>query len=246
MWFPDSRRRSERRSLVWRHWGLFSLAGKQEWRKEMTTLKLCLHHTISYLLTPPIHLLPPYTNHLYIHTFFWVVFGFFLAAPSSTSTVQHLHCLFLSSCLNHLNHRCLLFDLICQRVHQHSKQQQLRAAPWFYLNPWVTLTSHLTTVSWVASMGLILVELYQELIPPWLHWRWLCLHRLNILRLRSGHWSQTWTYSHVRSTAGVPGLSDGVHKLTTDSKITQLDVSFTVHQNVGGFDVCSHTTQTQK
>lgn len=46
------------------------------------------------------------------------------------------------------------------------------------------------------------------------------------------------THSHVRSAARVSGFGDGVHQLTADTKVTQLDVAVPVQQDVGRLDVC--------
>lgn len=46
------------------------------------------------------------------------------------------------------------------------------------------------------------------------------------------------THRHVGSAASISALGNGVHQLTTDAKVTELDVAPSVQQNVGGFDVC--------
>ena len=45
-------------------------------------------------------------------------------------------------------------------------------------------------------------------------------------------------YRHVRPAACVSGLGYGIHQLTADAEITQFDITFSVHKNVGRFDVC--------
>lgn len=37
------------------------------------------------------------------------------------------------------------------------------------------------------------------------------------------------TYRHVRPATCISGLSYGVHQLTADTKITQLDITLSVH-----------------
>lgn len=44
-------------------------------------------------------------------------------------------------------------------------------------------------------------------------------------------------HSHVRSTASISGLGDGVDQLPADAKITQFNVAVSIQENVGGFDV---------
>lgn len=46
------------------------------------------------------------------------------------------------------------------------------------------------------------------------------------------------THSHVRSAARVSGFGDGVHQLTADAKVAQLDVAVPVEEDVGRLDVC--------
>lgn len=45
------------------------------------------------------------------------------------------------------------------------------------------------------------------------------------------------THSHVWSATSISGFSNGVHKLTADSKVTQLYVSIPVQEDIWGFDV---------
>lgn len=45
------------------------------------------------------------------------------------------------------------------------------------------------------------------------------------------------THSHVGSTAGAAGLGLGVNEASTDAEITQFDLTFSVKEDVGGFDV---------
>lgn len=45
------------------------------------------------------------------------------------------------------------------------------------------------------------------------------------------------THRHVGSTAGTAGLGLGVDEASTDAKITQFDLTFSIQEDVGGFDV---------
>lgn len=44
-------------------------------------------------------------------------------------------------------------------------------------------------------------------------------------------------HRHVGSTAGAPGLGLGVHQAPADAKVTQLDLTFCIQEDVGGFDI---------
>lgn len=44
-------------------------------------------------------------------------------------------------------------------------------------------------------------------------------------------------HRHVRPAACISGLGYGIHQLATDAEITQLDITPSVHENVGRFDV---------
>jgi len=53
------------------------------------------------------------------------------------------------------------------------------------------------------------------------------------------------TDRHVSGAAGTASLRLGVHKSTTDAKVTQLDATALIHQNVGRLHVCyTHTSAT--
>lgn len=45
------------------------------------------------------------------------------------------------------------------------------------------------------------------------------------------------THSHVGSTAGAAGLGLGVDEASTDAEITEFDLTLSVKEDVGGFDV---------
>lgn len=45
------------------------------------------------------------------------------------------------------------------------------------------------------------------------------------------------THRHVGGTAGAPGLGLGVNQASADAEVTQLDLTFGVQEDVGGFDV---------
>lgn len=45
------------------------------------------------------------------------------------------------------------------------------------------------------------------------------------------------SHRHVGSTAGAPGLGLGVNEAAADAKVAQLDLTFSVQEDVGGFDV---------
>lgn len=46
-----------------------------------------------------------------------------------------------------------------------------------------------------------------------------------------------FTHRHVGGTASTAGLGLGVDKASADTKVTQFDLTLSVQQDVGGFDV---------
>lgn len=45
------------------------------------------------------------------------------------------------------------------------------------------------------------------------------------------------THRHVGSTAGTTSLGLRVNKAPADAKVAQLDLTFSIQENVGGFDI---------
>lgn len=46
-----------------------------------------------------------------------------------------------------------------------------------------------------------------------------------------------FTHCHVGSTASAAGLGFGVNKASTDAKVAKFDLTFSIEEDVGGFDV---------
>jgi hypothetical protein len=46
------------------------------------------------------------------------------------------------------------------------------------------------------------------------------------------------TYCHVWPTPSISCLGNGVHKLSTDPKVTEFNISTSVQKNIGRFDIC--------
>ena len=46
------------------------------------------------------------------------------------------------------------------------------------------------------------------------------------------------TYCHIWSAAHVHCLGDGVDELTSDSEIAQFELTITINENIGRFDIC--------
>lgn len=46
-----------------------------------------------------------------------------------------------------------------------------------------------------------------------------------------------WSYRHVGSTAGAPGFGLGVDEPSADAKVAQLDLTFSIQEDVGGLHV---------
>ena len=51
------------------------------------------------------------------------------------------------------------------------------------------------------------------------------------------HFTVFETYSHVGLASGISRLSNGVNKLATDTKVTKLDTSLKIKENVGRFHI---------
>lgn len=46
------------------------------------------------------------------------------------------------------------------------------------------------------------------------------------------------TYCHIWPTPGISCLGNGVHQLSTDAKVTELNIPTPVQKNIGRFDIC--------
>lgn len=46
------------------------------------------------------------------------------------------------------------------------------------------------------------------------------------------------THRHVRPAPCIPRFGNGVHKLSTNAKVTEFNISISVQKNIGRFDVC--------
>lgn len=46
------------------------------------------------------------------------------------------------------------------------------------------------------------------------------------------------TYCHVWPASSISCLGNGVHKLSTDAKVAEFNISTSIQKNIGRFDIC--------